>query len=566
MVGTHFVTLDVIRTQEGPRIPAVLQAVGAEGRTARIVLEGLRRHYAVLGGTRICFVLPPELHSCATLACSVAESDGLDMVYDLCAAHERSRWILVSSGRSITNVHVDTIRGLLDKSKADVVLVSVDPALKANREIVRTTLKGEVLGIRRAFFDSIMPDHQPSEWPNHTFISASAVRRVCRSMRLPLDFRSFLSWAIVNGLAVQSLRIGGMAVDLETESGLLQFMAESLASADVHVFRGLISGHEARWVPVDCHVSPSARIYGKVVWGRNVRIEDDAIVAGPVLLCDGATVGTSASIHGAIICPGAVVGAGAAVTGRVYDAAVFADRNDCDGERHRLEVSEADQYHEICVDQAADDGFRSWPRMSYARVGKRICDLVLCIMGLIASLPLFLAAALAVKLTSRGPIFFRHRREGLWGVEFDCLKFRTMISGADSMQDKLRSRNEVDGPQFKVGKDPRVTAVGKFLRDTYIDEIPQFINVLCGQMSMIGPRPSPRSENRLCAYWREARLSVKPGISGLWQVSRSRRSGQDFQEWIHYDIEYVRGMSFRQDMSICIKTIRLVVAAITRRV
>ena len=103
-------------------------------------------------------------------------------------------------------------------------------------------------------------------------------------------------------------------------------------------------------------------------------------------------------------------------------------------------------------------------------------------------------------------------------------------------------------------KDPRITTVGKFLRDTFIDEIPQFINVLLGQMSVVGPRPSPREENVACPTWRDARLSVRPGITGLWQVCRTRRFGYDFQEWIHYDTKYVRELSFRLDLLICWRT------------
>jgi lipopolysaccharide/colanic/teichoic acid biosynthesis glycosyltransferase len=131
-----------------------------------------------------------------------------------------------------------------------------------------------------------------------------------------------------------------------------------------------------------------------------------------------------------------------------------------------------------------------------------------------------------------------------------------MKLGADKMQDKLRFVSQVDGPQFKIDDDPRISTVGRFLRETYLDEIPQFINVLLGQMSIVGPRPSPESENTLCPYWRDARLSVRPGITGLWQVCRTRQPMKDFQEWIHYDTEYVRNLSLRLDLWISWKTIK----------
>jgi lipopolysaccharide/colanic/teichoic acid biosynthesis glycosyltransferase len=195
-----------------------------------------------------------------------------------------------------------------------------------------------------------------------------------------------------------------------------------------------------------------------------------------------------------------------------------------------------------------------WPGISYARFFKRIVDFFAAAMVLILFAPVLLLVALAIKLTSPGPVFYKDRRQGLRGKEFNCLKFRTMILGADKIQDILRIVSQVDGPQFKMDDDPRINNVGWFLRETYIDEIPQFFNVLFGQMSIVGPRPSPKSENTLCPFWRDARLSVRPGITGLWQVYRTRQPMKDFQEWIHYDIEYVRNLSLKMDLSICWKT------------
>jgi lipopolysaccharide/colanic/teichoic acid biosynthesis glycosyltransferase len=134
-----------------------------------------------------------------------------------------------------------------------------------------------------------------------------------------------------------------------------------------------------------------------------------------------------------------------------------------------------------------------------------------------------------------------------------------MYVGADVIQEKLRVISQVDGPQFKIADDPRISTIGRFVRDTYLDEIPQFLNVLCGQMSVVGPRPSPESENTLCPWWRDARLSVRPGITGLWQVCRSREPTRDFQEWIHYDSEYVKNLSLRMDLWICWQTAKKMV-------
>lgn len=199
-------------------------------------------------------------------------------------------------------------------------------------------------------------------------------------------------------------------------------------------------------------------------------------------------------------------------------------------------------------------GFRVHSLLSYARFGKRLFDLLLSSCILLVIFPLLLAITILVKLTSRGPVFYRARRQGLHGRAFDCLKFRTMVERADKMQDLLRTVNQVDGPQFKIANDPRISGIGKFLRDTCIDELPQFFNVLAGQMSIVGPRPSPVSENESCPSWRDARLSVRPGITGLWQVCRTRRNSMDFQEWVYYDTSYIKNLSFGMDLRICLKT------------
>jgi lipopolysaccharide/colanic/teichoic acid biosynthesis glycosyltransferase len=207
----------------------------------------------------------------------------------------------------------------------------------------------------------------------------------------------------------------------------------------------------------------------------------------------------------------------------------------------------------------ARSNFRIWPHLSYARFVKRAADIVVATFVLLFFAPVIAIIAVVVKATSRGPIFFGHLRQGLHGKNFRCFKFRSMIVGADELQQKLRVKNEVDGPQFKMDDDPRVTPIGEFLRDTYLDEIPQFFNVLLGHMSVVGPRPSPEAENSLCAYWRDARLSVRPGITGLWQVCRTRKAGTDFQEWVHYDSLYVRHLSLRLDMWICWETTKYLV-------
>jgi len=189
---------------------------------------------------------------------------------------------------------------------------------------------------------------------------------------------------------------------------------------------------------------------------------------------------------------------------------------------------------------------------------KRAMDIVCSLLFLTFTLPFYPFIALAIKMNSPGPVFFSHLRQGRGGKNFKCWKFRTMATNADAIKDELMEQNEVDGPQFKIKRDPRIFWVGSWLRKLNIDEWPQFFNVLIGDMSIVGPRPSPDRENQMRPAWREARLSVRPGITGLWQVSRKREVETDFQEWIYYDVQYVKKQSIWLDIKILVKTVRVV--------
>lgn len=197
-------------------------------------------------------------------------------------------------------------------------------------------------------------------------------------------------------------------------------------------------------------------------------------------------------------------------------------------------------------------------------VAKRGLDIALAIVGLLLTLPFFLPIMAAIAIEDGRPWFFGHRRETRGGRLFRCWKFRSMRNGAEKMKDVIAKLNQVDGPQVYIENDPRITRVGRFLRKYNIDEFPQFWNVLVGDMSMVGPRPSPHKENQYCPAWREARLSVRPGITGLWQIRRTRNKGSDFQEWIKYDIEYVENMSMWLDLKIIYKTVEQVLRKGTR--
>jgi len=198
------------------------------------------------------------------------------------------------------------------------------------------------------------------------------------------------------------------------------------------------------------------------------------------------------------------------------------------------------------------------PRRRVGRVFKRTFDVIFSLLVLLATAPLYPIIIFALWIEDGWPPFFAHTRQTLHGRAFPCYKFRTMFRDAEHLKARLVAANVCDGPQFYIADDPRVTKVGKVLRKYQLDELPQFWNVLLGHMSVVGPRPSPDKENQFCPAWREARLSVRPGVTGLWQVRRTREPQTDFQEWIRYDLEYVQHASWKLDLWIIMLTIRKV--------
>jgi exopolysaccharide biosynthesis polyprenyl glycosylphosphotransferase len=189
---------------------------------------------------------------------------------------------------------------------------------------------------------------------------------------------------------------------------------------------------------------------------------------------------------------------------------------------------------------------------------KRTFDLVVSALILVVGIPVWLAIAAAIKATSRGPVLYRDRRVGLNERPFDMLKFRTMHEHAAELQPELEAANEAEGALFKLRADPRVTAVGAFLRRFSIDEVPQVLNVLRGQMSLVGPRPLPLRDFRLLEQWHRKRYLVLPGMTGLWQIAG--RSDLEFDDLVRLDFYYLENWSIWLDISILLRTIPAVVA------
>jgi len=185
-------------------------------------------------------------------------------------------------------------------------------------------------------------------------------------------------------------------------------------------------------------------------------------------------------------------------------------------------------------------------------VWKRAMDIAGAALALLLFSPIMLAIALAIRLTSRGPIIFRQPRAGLGGRPFTFYKFRSMYDGAERLRDSLLDRNEQTGPVFKMRRDPRVTPVGRFLRRWSLDELPQFWNVLKGDMSLVGPRPLPCDESLASQAWQKRRLTVAPGVTCYWQISGRARIFYD--DWVRLDIKYLERRSFLTDLGILLRT------------
>ena len=330
-------------------------------------------------------------------------------------------------------------------------------------------------------------------------------------------------WRTIRGMArpsnVDHLRcVGGcyIAGDRGDEIRMITRLVETWRHPDAAI-DGLKEIREAVWINSETDFAHDAIVIGPAWIGRNVEIGAEMCLVGPTWVPDEDRSATE-SVRGANL----------------------RDIND-------IEPQEIERHPEPPT--------RS--RVGYA-VAKRLLDILGSIFGLLLTSPLIAFIALWILIDDGRPVFFGDVRQSRGGRLFKCWKFRTMYRNADAIKRELEQQNVCDGPQFFVEDDPRVTGVGKFLRRYHLDELPQLWNVVRGQMSLVGPRPSPDDENQFCPSWRELRLSVRPGMTGLWQLKRTRAPGLDFQEWIRYDTEYVKHAGLWLDMKILIQTIWIV--------
>jgi len=316
------------------------------------------------------------------------------------------------------------------------------------------------------------------------------------------------------------------------------------------------------WVGKKVTISPTAYLIGPVVIGSNSSIEPNTQIIGPAVIGQRCVVETGAVVRESILWDDVVMESGS----RAQFSIILEGLRVTSGESFSNTVIVDEAEVEDASLMASDHVFHGMTSLNPSLLLgqkrpwylflKRFMDITISAVGFVTMLPVLLVIALAVKLDSTGPVLFRQKRCGKGGYDFRMLKFRTMVPGAESQQETLTACKDTDGPMFKLAADPRATRVGAFLRRTSLDELPQLINVLIGEMSLVGPRPLVMDEMKCSPSWREIRLRVKPGMTGLWQVSG--RSEGHFHDWIRHDVHYVMNQSIWLDLKILFKTVSVV--------
>jgi lipopolysaccharide/colanic/teichoic acid biosynthesis glycosyltransferase len=511
------------------------------------VLSHLRARLAVVTGMppviAARFEIQPAYEKAIREACPDAEHvETLPAFAERFHAYEPSDRLLLAdptcfpldphdSGLARLNEEDDDPRGVKH-------LVAIQRGGEGTKEYLDADASGRIRSIQR-YYDAVT-------WPFGGGVACSLVpvASVRVSFELPLASLPRLRRILAaEGVPSRDLPLEHGAVNLGTERGLLA-MNERLALSLARQGPGAIGPPLRLRSGSGVRVHPSASIVGPVVLQDDVEICENATVIGPAVIGSGSIVGSGATVAQCVVGAGQVVVPGETLRHRVYLG--DSEEGPAIGAAPQTpELASADSWETapLVVDSGA-------PHAGLYPLVKRAIDVTVAAVALLLLLPLHVLIAALMKLESNGPVFFGHVREGMGGQPFRCWKFRTMFHGADQQQRRLLRLNQVDGPQFKVRKDPRRTPLGRLLTLLNFDELPQLWNVLVGEMSLVGPRPSPFRENQVCVPWREGRLSVRPGITGLWQICRHDRDRGDFHQWIYYDLLYVRNLSLWLDIKI----------------
>jgi len=458
---------------------------------------------------------------------------------DLVAALDTSDTLLLVSPACYPANGVD-LRALCDASESGLRtlrhLVGFESASQRPHEVVHSAADGRVRRIQRYF--------EPDARQLPVGVIASLIPVACMQAVTEFPDRSLSGlrrMLAVRGVPSRDITCNDPCVDLTDGGSLLTFVERRLNALTSMVDDRDHVAACARLLSKHATIDPSARLVGSVAVHALAVIEANALVIGPTVVGAGAHIKADAVVAQCVLLPGGVVEAR-------------------DTQRHRvvgtecLEPAVLKQRRHNGVSRSAEESVDVLVAHKYLAARQRIEPFLAALM-LALTAPLFALIALLIKWTSRGPVFFADRREGKNGQLFWCQKFRTMRVHAESLKPSLSSLQQMDGPHFKMSDDPRVTRMGFFLRRLNIDELPQLLNVVRGEMSLVGPRPSPFSENQICVPWRLGRLRVNPGITGLWQICRQNRAHGDFHQWIRFDLAYVRRVSLLVDVKILAATV-----------
>ncbi len=361
------------------------------------------------------------------------------------------------------------------------------------------------------------------------------------------------------GKPVRPVELDGMSGCVDNIAGYFQLQHDVLDQLDAAP-DNCTEITEGVWLADGADVSPSARILGPVIIGKKCVVEAHAQIIGPAVIGDYSRVEEAALVRESFLWSESHVSRRARL-----EYCIVAGGHRVPPEARHKRVVLCGSREPVHYGPPRSELPRQYRPAGHAAATKpisltikRIVDVFASASLLLLLAPVLLVVAIAVRLDSRGPIFFTQRRCGRGGREFKMVKFRTMVPDAERLQATLRDRNDVDGPVFKIFDDPRVTTVGAFLRRNSLDELPQLWNVLKGEMSLVGPRPLKMSEMRLCPSWRDLRLCVKPGITGIWQING--RSHTSFHDWIRHDVRYVNEWSLWLDFQVLARTTRWVLA------
>lgn len=547
------------RSPEGAQVPLLALPLGAgsfldylAGRLAALP-DRMDRELLVMPTFRCGQGYEQRIQCSTAVAVEVIQPEGLATVLDECESADYL--LLVDAGRwPVGGFDFAAIMRGNGNYRAATHMIAVGADGERTREQVECDAHGRVKRVERLYNGVTWPEVATTD----IFLSLAPARTIGDTHFTSLaDLRSALS---AKGVLSRDLPLATDVVDLTRADGVLA-LNERMLAREIHRAPrpGFVAKGAQLLVGPESRIHPSAHLIGPVIVQERVTVEAGVTIVGPTIVGSGSWIRGGATIAQSVLAPNSVVASKSTIRHRVVSG-------DCSTSSAGVEPPpEASYSHSSlraldehpCAQSMEAGAVRPMRRGRQAHLAaKRLIDGVLSLAALLVLSPLLIVVAILIKLESPGPVLFVHRREQKGGKEFPCLKFRTMVADAHRQQRVLYKQNALDGPQFKLRHDPRITRVGRWVRGTNIDELPQLINVLLGHMSLVGPRPSPFRENQICVPWRRARLSVRPGITGLWQICRSEdRSAGDFHQWIFYDIAYVRHLSIWLDMKIMLATV-----------